>query len=76
MTGTDAASADFNCLHAAIADCSYLLKVGVPHGTGFVVSMAYIVAKAGAFTADFTFSRHIVIPPLITEKNSIPVMRF
>jgi len=74
MTGADAASADFNGFHTAIADCSNLLKVGVPHGTGFVVSMAYVIAKAWAFTANFTFSRHMFIPPLITEKNSIPVL--
>ena len=74
MTGADAASADLNSFHTAVAYCSYLLKVGVPHGTGFVVSMANVVAKAWAFTASFTFSRHMFIPPLITEKNSIPVL--
>jgi len=63
VAGTDAASTGFNGFYTAIADSSDLLKVGVPNGTGFVVSMAYVVAKAWAFTADFTFSRHIVIPP-------------
>jgi hypothetical protein len=69
VTGTDAAGAGLDGPDAAVGDGLDLLKVGVPYGTGLVVGVAHVVAEAGAFTADFTFSRHMTIPPLITERN-------
>jgi hypothetical protein len=68
VAGADAAGADLDGLDAAVGNGLDLLKVGVPDGTGLVVGVAYVVAEAGAFSADFTYSRHIAIPPLITER--------
>jgi hypothetical protein len=67
--GTDAAGADLDGCDCAVFDGFDLLDVRVPDGTGLVVGMAHVVAEAGAFSADFTFSRHIACPPLIAEKE-------
>ncbi len=57
--GTDAAGANLDGRHTAIRSLGLdLLQVWVPGGTGFVVGMAYVIAGAWAFAADFTFSRH------------------
>lgn len=56
--GTNAAGADLDSLNRAVINGLHLLQVGVPGGTGFVVGVAHVVAGAGAFTADFTFSGH------------------
>lgn len=69
VTGADTAGADLDRSHVAVSDCLDLLEVRVPYSTGFVVGMAYVVAEAGTFTADFTNSRHIIIPPLNSEKH-------
>jgi len=69
VTGTDATGAGFDGPDAAVRDCLDLLQVGVPNGTGLVVGVAHVIAEAGAFTADFAFSRHVTIPPLITERD-------
>lgn len=55
-TGTDATGADFDGPDGAVVDSLHLLQVGVPGGTGLVVGVAHIVACAGAFTTNFTFS--------------------
>jgi hypothetical protein len=52
----NAASAGFDCLNAAVADRFYLLQIGVPDSTGFVIGVADIITKARAFTTDITFS--------------------
>lgn len=73
VTGADTTGTDFDGLDTAFAKSLDLLKVRIPDGTGFVVGMTHIVSEAGAFAANFTYSRHIVLPPLIAEKKSIPV---
>jgi hypothetical protein len=69
VAGTDAAGAGLDGPDATVCKGFHLLEVGIPDGTGLVVGMAHIIAEAGAFTTDFTFSRHITIPPLITERD-------
>jgi hypothetical protein len=56
VSGTDAASAGFDGHDAAVFNCSDLLQVRIPYGAGFIVGMAYVVAEAGAFSTDITFS--------------------
>ena len=57
--GTDAAGAHLDGGYTAVGCLGLnLLQVRVPGGTGFVVGMAHVVASAGAFTANFTFSGH------------------
>jgi hypothetical protein len=73
VTGADAAGTYFDGLDTAFAKSLDLLKVRIPDGTGFVVGMTHVVSEAGAFAANFTYSRHIVLPPLIAEKKSISV---
>ena len=69
VTGADAAGADLDGSDVAISDRLDLLKVRIPYRTGFVVGVAHVVAEAGTFTADFTNSRHIIIPPLNSKKE-------
>jgi len=56
VTGTDAAGTGLNGLDAAICYGSDLLQVRIPNGTGFVIGVAHIVAEAGAFSTNITFS--------------------
>jgi hypothetical protein len=56
VSGTDAARTGLNGHDAAVFHCSDLLQVRIPYGAGFVVGMAHIVAEAGAFSTDITFS--------------------
>jgi hypothetical protein len=56
VTGTDAAGTGLNGLDAAICYGSDLLQVRIPHGTGFVIGVAHVVAEAGAFSTNITFS--------------------
>jgi hypothetical protein len=64
VTGADAAGTRLDGQDAAVVfDCSDLLQIRIPYGTGFVVGMAHIVAEAGAFSTDIAFSRHIMFPP-------------
>lgn len=61
--GTDATGANLDGPDRAVVNSFHLLQVGVPGGAGFVVSVTYIVAGAGAFTANFTFSGHVSCLP-------------
>jgi len=56
MAGANATGAGLDGHDAAIFYGSDLLKVRIPHGTGLVVGMAHIVAEAGAFSTNITFS--------------------
>lgn len=56
MTRADTAGADLDSGYAAVSDGFDLLKIGIPYCTGLVVRVAYIVAEAWAFPANFTFS--------------------
>jgi len=56
MTGADATGTDFNCSYTAVGNSFDFLKIWMPYGTGLVVGVAYVVAEAGAFAADFTCS--------------------
>lgn len=59
MAGTNAAGTGLDGLDAAICYGSDFLEVWIPNGTGFIVGVAHIVAEAGPFSTDITFSRHI-----------------
>jgi hypothetical protein len=64
VSGADAAGTCLDSQDAAVVfDCSDLLQIWIPYGTGLVVGMAHVVAEAGAFSTDITFSRHIMFPP-------------
>jgi len=56
MTGTDTAGAYLYGGYAAVSDSPDFLQIGIPYGPRLVVSVADIVAEAGTFTANFTFS--------------------
>ena len=56
VTGANAAGTDLNGHDAAIFYSSDLLQVRIPYGTSFVVGVAYIVAEAGPFSTNITFS--------------------
>lgn len=56
VTGANATCANFDSLDAAILNSSDLLKVGIPYGAGFIIGMAHVVAEAGPFSTNITFS--------------------
>jgi len=58
--GTDAAGANLDSCNRAVFDGFNLLDVRMPDGTGLVVGVAHVVAEAGAFSTNFTFSRHMI----------------
>ena len=39
----------------------------MPGSGSFVICMAYIIAKAGAFSTDVAYLRHFYCPPSLTE---------
>ena len=71
MAGADAAGADLDGLDAAVFHGANLLQIGVPDGTGFIVGVAHVVAKAGAFSAYIAFSGHYFFLRVIAEKKLI-----
>ena len=62
-TGTDATGTNLDGRDAAVLYGSDFLEIGSPDSTGLVVGVTDIVTEAGAFSANFTFSRHIVVLP-------------
>jgi hypothetical protein len=56
MTGTDAAGTSLDGHNAPVFYGLDFLKIRVPDGTGFVVSMAHVIAEAGTFATDIAFS--------------------
>jgi len=52
---------DFNSLDAAADLCLDLYDIWFPNASGFIVSVADIVARYSTFTANFTPSCHIYI---------------
>ena len=56
VAGTDTSGTHLDSIHAAIFDSPDFLQIGIPYGTSLVVSVADIVAEAGTFSTDFTFS--------------------
>ena len=56
VTGTNATGTSLDGHDAAIFYGPDLLQVRIPHGTGFVVGVAYIVTEARPFSTNITFS--------------------
>ena len=56
VTGANATGTGLNGHNAAIFYGPDLLQVRIPYGTGFVVGMAHIIAEAGPFSTNITFS--------------------
>ena len=52
----DAAGTDLDCSYSAVSDSLNLLKIRIPDCAGFIVGMTDVIAKAGTFTADYTYS--------------------
>ncbi len=71
MAGPDATGADLDGHDAAVFNRFYFLKIRVPYGTGFVVGVAYVIAEAGAFTADIAFSGHTLFLQSVIEWKHI-----
>jgi hypothetical protein len=65
MPGADTAGTSLDSQNAAIFHGPDLLEVRIPHRTGFIIGVAYIVTEAGPFSTDITFSRHIMFPPIV-----------
>jgi hypothetical protein len=58
MSRSDTSCADLNALDGTVSHGFNFLQVRIPDSTGFVVSVTYIISKAGAFPADFANFRH------------------
>jgi hypothetical protein len=56
--GAKASGADLHSNHPSLFGRLYLMEVGIPNLSGFIIGVAHIVTKDRSFSADITHFRH------------------
>ena len=65
QAGTDAAGAYLDGRNGAVSHCLNFLEIRKPGSGSFVICMAHVITKAGAFSTDVAYLRHFLLSSFV-----------